>query len=305
MTNVNCIRCGVLNAVADEVCKVCGADLASPVPFQISEPRPDWTRRSNRPPAITAIRAFDGPGAALGPALSLFFKNLWLITKIVFVVVTPFEIFKVLSLQESSSRDWQLNLGTFVLGLICNALIAPALIYALMKVLQTGVAPGINESYRWSLSRIGRLSLCAVLAWVLTALGLVLFIIPGIILILAFEPLYPMAVLEKGSPMEILNRSYNLTKGHRWNILGAIFVMWLLMMAISLPISMIPSLLLWNLVVSSQDWPMEAMNARPFWVIQALTAIIMDIVQQAGTVLSLVIYLGIRRTLESEPAVIE
>jgi hypothetical protein len=48
-----------------------------------------------------------------------------------------------------------------------------------------------------------------------------------------------------------------------------------------------------------------ALSGVDFWPIQALAAIISDILSQAATVLSLVIYLGILRTLESRQSLIE
>jgi hypothetical protein len=97
---------------------------------------------------LSSIRPFHDAGDILGPTLKLFFGNLWLITKIVIVIVAPFEVFRILNL-ENFPDSWQLTVGVILLDHVCKVLIAPALIYALMKVMQTGVAPGINESYRW------------------------------------------------------------------------------------------------------------------------------------------------------------
>jgi hypothetical protein len=97
---------------------------------------------------LSSIRPFHDAGDILGPTLKLFFGNLWLITKIVIVIVAPFEVLRILNL-ENFPDSWQLTVGVILLDHVCKVLIAPALIYALMKVMQTGVAPGINESYRW------------------------------------------------------------------------------------------------------------------------------------------------------------
>src|ERR1700752_1462621 len=213
MTKVRCNSCGSVNVLSDEICRACGLELSSTSPIS--------TPTYSEAPAIS-IGPFNGVGDVLGPALTIFWKNIWLITRLVVVVVTPFEVFKALSIRELAG-NWQLNVGTLALQAFCNVLIAPALIYALMKVMQTGIAPGINESYRWGLNKLAKLSICAVMALVLEMIGLVLCIIPGIFLFLAFELVYPMAVLEDGSPMEILNRSFAQAKGFRWNRLGVPF----------------------------------------------------------------------------------
>lgn len=290
MTNVKCTRCGVVNVLSNEICKACGLEL-SPSATHSETPRtyyPEFPRSS--PLLINAIKPFGGVFEALGSTVTIFSKNFWLITKLVLVIVTPFELFKVLSIGDTAG-NWQLGLGTFALQIFCNVLIAPALIYALMQVMQTGTAPGINESYRFAVSKVIKVLLCTLMVWVLVTLGFVLLVIPGIFLFLAFELVYPIAVLEGGSPTEILNRSYTLTKGYKWNILGATFMMSVMLAVAGAPLTILVAWL--------------AFDAFAFWPLQVLAAIVSDILGEATTVLSLVIYLGILRTFESRQSLIE
>ena len=290
MTNVKCIRCGVVNVLSNEICKACGLEL-SPSVSDSETPRtyyPEFPRSS--PLLINSIKPFDGVFESIGSTITIFQKNVWLITKLVLVIVTPFEIFKAVSIRETSG-NWQLAVGTFALQIFCSILIAPALIYALMKVMQTGITPGINESYRWGLGKLIKLLLCTIAVWVLVPLGFVCLIIPGIVLFLAFELVSPIAVLEGGSITGILQRSYNLTKGHRWNIFGATFVMSMLLAVAGAPMSILVVFL--------------TLNGINFWPLHALAAIISDILSQGATILSLVIYLGILRTFESRQSLIE
>jgi len=293
MTNVKCTRCGVINLLSNEVCKACNLELSAAPSFPAAATYPassqtQYRRRNSN--SISSIGPFNGFSDVFGPTVSIFSNNIWLISKLVLVIVTPFEIFRVLSLRDFNG-NWQLTIGTLALQIFCNVLIAPALIYALMKVMQTGETPGINESYRWGLSKLGKLCLCVVMAWALEALGSVMLIIPGIILMLAFKLVYPMAVLEEGSAIEILKRSYNLTKGHRLKILGATFVMSVLISFASAPVTLVVS---WLLLSGFHLWPIDVAGA-----------IVSDILSQGATVLSLVIYISILRTLESRQSVIE
>src|SRR6185503_10379654 len=286
MTNVKCTSCGVVNVLSNEICTACGLELS-----YSETPRtyyPEFPRSS--PLLINSIKPFDGVFEAISSTITIFSKNVWLITKLVLVIVTPFEIFKAVSIGETPG-NWQLAVGTFALQLFCSILIAPALIYALMKVMQTGITPGINESYRWGLGKLIKLLLCTIAAWVLVTLGFVCLIIPGIVLFLAFELVSPIAVLEGGSITGILQRSYNLTKGHRWNIFGATFVMSMLLAVAGAPVSILVVFL--------------TLNDINFWPLHALAAIISDILSQGATILSLVIYLGILRTFESRQSLIE
>jgi hypothetical protein len=290
MTNVKCTRCGVVNVLSNEICKACGLELSPSVSYAETPRRyyPEFPRSS--PLLINAIKPFDGVFEAIGTTVTIFSKNFWLVTKLVLVIVTPFEIFKALSIGETA-HNWQLAVGTFGLQIFCSVLIAPALIYALMKVMQTGVAPGINEAYRFGVSKVIKLLLCTLMVWVLVTIGFALCVIPGIFLILAFELVYPLAVLKGGSPTEILDRSYNMTKGYRWNILGATFLMSVMLAVASAPVTIFAAWLTAGVV---DAWPLHV-----------LAAIISDVLSEGTTILSLVIYLGILRTLESRQTLIE
>ena len=271
MQNRLCTHCGFSVEPGAEFCVACGRELKQPVEVNAAS-------TSFRGEPLYSIQPSTDVGSLLGSTIKLFTKNFWLITKLVFVIFAPLEIFKALSVDQADT-SWQTTIGAVILWLICNALIAPSLIYALITQMRTGVAPSLHESYRWGLSRLVPYSVCIILAWVLQALGYVLLIIPGIILGLAFMPVYPMASLETGSPVEILKRSYNLTKGHRGNIFGASLVLGLLCGLASLPITAISAVMIYN---GSRIWPLEAASG-----------VLVDIINEATTVLCLVIYLSI------------
>lgn len=273
MSTGQCPQCGLLSSLGVEFCARCGAELNSlSIPEQRLAPTDNQSSY-----VIPQARAVD----VLGAALALFLKNFWFITKLVFVIFAPFEIFKALTF-DSQQPDWQSFLGAGFLGLVCKALIAPSIIYSMYVFIQTGTTPSLNEAYRWGLSRLGNLALCAGMAWTLQTLGLILLIIPGIILTLAFELVFPMASLENRSPVEILKRSFELTKGYRWSILGAGILLSLLSGVLSVPINLVSAALLAN-------------NAK-FWPLEATLALVMDIVNVSTTLLSLVFYLSILAT---------
>ena len=281
MTNIKCIHCGAVNNVAGEVCKVCGAELQSQPPSP--EPEPPRIDGDELHPSLNAIPPLEGASDIIGPTCSLFYKNFWLITKIIFVIVAPLEIFKALSVGKME-HDPQLAAGITALQVLCNVLIAPALFYSLMKVIETGSAPTVNEAYRWGLGRIPKLTLCAIMSWILVLVGFVLFIIPGIIVSLALHVVYPVAIFEKRGPIEVLERSWMLTKGHRLSILGGGIVVAILAGLCSMPATAIASAL--------------ALNQVSFLPLEVAAAIFVDIVAEVTTVSSLVVYLGILRTLE-------
>lgn len=224
------------------------------------------------------INPFNGVLDVLGPTFWLFCENFWLITKIVFVIVAPFEIFKALS-SLGTQVGWEFTIAVFLLDKVCKVLIAPALIYALMRVRATGKAPSVSEAYHWGFRKLGKLFVCAALVWTLQALGFGICIIPGIFVVLVFVLVYPIAILETGSPSEILLDSFDRTKEHLGKILVAAAVIWGLIQIISFPTYAVAEL---------------ASTNAAFRPLSIATDIIADIIEQATTVLSLVIYLSIR-----------
>jgi uncharacterized membrane protein len=287
MPDTYCVQCGAVNQPGYHYCVGCGSYFgAQPTSAATAEPRkwttappPDWQPFRNPLVALRGIGSFS-VNHVLALTLRQFGEHLWLISKLVFLVVAPFEIFKVMTLAQAPP-DWQTISLALLLGATCNVLITPALIYAFMKNLETGVAPGVNESFRWGLTKIGRLALCAAISGVLQILGYALCVIPGIIVTLSLVLVYPVAVLEKGSPEDVLKRSSQLTRGHRWEILGAEIVLGLLALAVTGPASL--------LISNIKDAP-QAMELTVF------LAIVKDIAEQATTVLSLMMYLTLVRT---------
>lgn len=290
MTELRCTRCGALNIGNDQSCKVCDLEInpASQLPpgsLVFAGPQSSARSFGASDTTLDSISPLRGVTDVLGPTIKLFIENFWLITKIVVVIVAPFQIFRLLNFRELNLNG-QLEIGTFFLGLFCHVLIAPALIYALMQVMQTGTAPTVNEAYRWGAGKIGKLTICAVIAGLLQALGFMLCIVPGIMLSIALILVYPLAVLEKSSVSEVLLDSRELTKGHRWNIFGASLVIWLLVGFFSFPATFVAESLM--------------LSNNAFWPIVLITSILSDIVMQSATVLSLVTYLSIR-ALSSQP----
>ena len=276
MTDVKCIRCGALATGTSQICKICEIEL-NPI-------RPS----SSSPPILVPfpvdygriqIRPFTGVSDILEPTIALFTRHFWLIAKITIVIVAPFEIFRALRFSDID-YDWQLSVGLYVLDLMCAVLTAPALTYALLQVMQTGVEPGINESYRWGFNKLPKLAIAAVVSWVLIGLGTMLCIIPGIVIALSLSLVFPIAILEKGSPFEVYKASHELTKGHRWKILGTTIIVVLLMGVFS-----VPAKLAGEYVLSQNP---------ALWPLAAAAGIFAAILHQGTLVLSLVTYLSIR-----------
>ena len=274
-TTASCLLCGTINNHADTICAGCGGALAkTPHSAQPIQPQ-DWEPDPDPQIPLPGIQPFS-IGDVTSSTVKLFSQHLWLITKLVFFIVAPLEIFKATTLATIIPIG-QMTPVSYLLSGVANVLIAPALIYALMKGLQTGETPGVNESFRWGLSRLGNLTIAALTAWFLQSLGYMLCIVPGIIVSLVFTVVYPVAILEKGSLEETLSRSNQLTRGSKLEILGATICIGFLMLIVTFPLMIL----------------IEAAQSAPTSVI---SGIFISIAEQLMTVLSLVIYLSLTRT---------
>jgi uncharacterized membrane protein len=299
MATVQCSQCGFVSPIAYELCAQCGLELPRSgfnLPTR-DYANPQFTTDLPPPPATPSTPVLLGlskqiePNVGIGNVIevtfSLFAKNAWFITKLVFVIFAPFEIFKALSVNEQN-QSLQVAVGSGLLWLVCKALIAPSLIFSMMTVMQTGTTPTLTEAYRWGLGRLPKFSRSVVMMWFLEGIGFLLLIIPGIILSIAFELVYPMASLENRTPTEILKRSYNLTKGHRWNIFGSLFIIGLILGLINIPAGIVTAGLMGAGV---QLWPLNA-----------ALALVVDIISEITTIASLVIYVSILTSQPSEGA---
>jgi len=290
MTNVACRQCGSINLLAAESCRQCGAELRfiSTQSTWTPSGRTEEAQGGESPGEQTfsftpEIGPFTGIGSVLSPTISIFTKNFWLIFKLTFLIFAPFEVFKAISLRNEPT--YQLAVGSFFLWVFCQAIVTPSLAYSLVQVMRTGTAPTLNDAYRFGLSKIGKLVLTASMAWILEALGFICLIVPGIILGLAFEVIYPLVALEDLSPVETLKRSYRLTNGYKGSIFLVGLVFGLLIGAVNIPVSIATSISTLFGVFS--------------WVPYAAGSLVSDVLSEATLVLSLVIYLSLLRTKEN------
>jgi uncharacterized membrane protein len=77
---------------------------------------------------------------------------------------------------------------------------------------------------------LGRLIVCSLLLVIVVFFGFLFFMIPGIVLLCGLLLAFPSLVLEPGSsPTGALSRSWSLTKGSRWRMLGLLVTLLVLL----------------------------------------------------------------------------
>ena len=95
---------------------------------------------------------------------------------------------------------------------------------------------GSPSSIGRALSQVARKILWIVLASVLVSIpiviGFVLLVLPGLMVMVVLWVTIPAVVSERLGPLAAMKRSHELTRGHRWSILGVVLVFLLLLIGV-------------------------------------------------------------------------
>lgn len=138
--------------------------------------------------------------------------------------------------------------------------------------LQDGRADlSIGDTLRAAQPHLPALILAGLVVGILVAIGFVLLIIPGLILLTFWFVTAPSIVIEQKSAIDGMQRSWNLVRGNFWTTLGLVIITFLLLFVIgflaALILSFLPDFvasLVSNIVVNSV--------IGPFWAVVSAMA---------------------------------
>lgn len=125
--------------------------------------------------------------------------------------------------------------GNFLLGLIAigvgviAATLYQGMVVSLVRDVQDGrrdssVGQLIEETWPVVLPLIG----AGILAGIGIAIGLIILIVPGLILLTIWSVIAPVIVVERSGAIDAFGRSRALVKGNGWQVFGVIFVVFLI-----------------------------------------------------------------------------
>jgi uncharacterized membrane protein len=97
----------------------------------------------------------------------------------------------------------------------------------------------LGETFQRVRSRIPAIAVASILAGLGIAVGLVLLIVPGLVLLTWWVLIIPVIVLEGKSAGEAFSRSRELVRGHGWSVFGVIVLTFLLLAAFSIVLSLV------------------------------------------------------------------
>lgn len=106
-----------------------------------------------------------------------------------------------------------------LLNMVCSSIASGAIIYGVVQELR-GRVFSIANSIQIALHRILPIIGVAICTGILTFLGSILLLVPGMIVACMYYVSMPACVAERTGVFESMSRSAFLTKGYRWQVFG-------------------------------------------------------------------------------------
>ncbi len=139
-----------------------------------------------------------------------------------FGAVTAVASLPTLWLADSGQRTGLIIVGAMVSDMM-RRLSQAMLVYTALQEMR-GTRSSLRQSLQVGWQRILAVVGLAITASVLTALGFVVLIVPGVMVVVMSFVAAPACVIERMDPFGSLERSARLTSGHRWKIFGLLLL---------------------------------------------------------------------------------
>jgi hypothetical protein len=166
-------------------------------------------------------------GGVLGEAWSLytkFFTRFFAVALIVFLVVNLINAVFGSIIGTGAGLALLVALITTVVSIVGTFWLQGALVYAVDDVRDGRIDSSIGELFERVRPNLGTLIVAGILAGLGIAVGFVLLIVPGLILLTWWCLIVPVIVLEAKPVSEAFGRSRELVRGHGWTVFGVIIV---------------------------------------------------------------------------------
>jgi hypothetical protein len=137
--------------------------------------------------------------------------------------------------------NWLAGLLSAMIGIVGAFWLQGTLVKAVADVRDGRADMSIQDTFRSAWPHVPAIAVAGILAGLGIALGLLLLIVPGLVLMTWWVVIIPAIVLESRSAGESFGRSRDLVRGYGWNVFGVIILTILLLIVASIVISLILS----------------------------------------------------------------
>jgi hypothetical protein len=151
-------------------------------------------------------------GRGLDLALLIYRRHFLALALAMAVAVVP------LGLLALTPRPWGL-IGAF-LQTIVLAGITPGVATLIVSDARTGVDPTVTSVWRRLAPMLGGLVLTVAIAYVVAVLSIILFVVPFLLLVVWWQLVGEVVVVERLTFLDAMGRSRSLVQGSYWRVLG-------------------------------------------------------------------------------------
>jgi hypothetical protein len=166
-------------------------------------------------------------------AFKAHWRHLVPIALVVYVAVALISLVLVLLL------TWFGAILSFIISLIALFWVQGALVRAVEDIRDGRADLSLGQTFERVRPQLPAIVVGGLLAGLGIALGLVLLIVPGLILLTWWIVIIPVIVLEERSAGEAFSRSRELVRGHAWNVFGVIVLTILLVLAFNIVLGLL------------------------------------------------------------------
>jgi hypothetical protein len=178
-------------------------------------------------------------GAVLKRSFSTFFANFVPFTVLALILYLPTLLYGFASLGEAesgiASGDATGDVVFGLLSFVLTYILVGALVYGTVQHLR-GQRPSLGAIVNRGMATIGPVVVIAILLSLVLGVGFLLLVVPGLFLLVAYAVVIPAAVVERAGIIGSFKRSWELTKGYRWPVLGIVLVLLLIVILLGLVI---------------------------------------------------------------------
>jgi hypothetical protein len=169
----------------------------------------------------------------LGATFQVYARYPWLFPILAAAVVVPY-LLVVLLITGDGPFEYRTNLSFIdreLLGLTDIILVWPLVsalhVHAVHDVAE-GKRPRLSDVARRGLASLPVVVAAVAISWIGTLLGILALIVPGVLLFLRWSVVAQAAALERGTWIDALRRSADLTRTHYWHVFGYLFMVGLI-----------------------------------------------------------------------------
>ena len=167
---------------------------------------------------------FDSVGELLLRATRLFVSTLPFLAAVTLVVYLPGKLALQLALYALDVPSEGV-LSYFLMDfcdLILGALVIPAIVYGLVAKLRGGKTPPVMDALRWGRRQWGKTLWNKVKVEITILLWSFFLVVPGVVAMVKLIFTDVIVAIEADQEREVLQRSRDLSEGHRWRIFVAL-----------------------------------------------------------------------------------